>query len=89
MTRLIEFARACMAWIKALLRSIEARVVAGWLRLKVVVAGYEARAVARLHAADLKDALKALHARVVDLEKRTFEDESAIARRARDLLAKL
>ncbi len=73
----------------ALLASIEARALAAWNGLKDRLAGWEQDALARLHAAELKATLKALHTRVVDLERKVYEDESAIAKRARELLAKV
>lgn len=84
------------SWGVALLHSAEARLVRAlqWCdraiaTAKVRLAAYEQRAVARLHADDLKAALKALHEHVQDLEKRAYIDETAVAQRARQLLAKL
>jgi len=68
--------------------------VEGWffsrlIALRESAANYEKGALARLHAQDLKDALKVLHFHVQDLEKRCFIDESHAARRARELIAKI
>jgi len=68
--------------------------VEGWffsrlIALRERAANYEKGALARLHAQDLKDALKVLHFHVQDLEKRCFIDESHAARRARELIAKI
>lgn len=73
----------------ALVASIEARALAAWGVVKAKLVVWETNAKARLHAVDLKTNLQALHTRVVDLEKRVFEDESAVAKRARELLAKV
>ena len=77
-SKLISFAHALEGWL-----------VTGWIGLRERAAAYENGAVARLHAQDLKDALRVLHFHVQDLEKRCFIDESHAARRARELIAKI
>lgn len=76
------------AWTTAALHSVETRVIAAWVWLKAKLADYERRAVLRLLAPAMLDALKRLHARVEDLEKRAYDGESAIAADVRRFLAK-